>query len=42
MMSLRMAIRAPFLLLFALIMAFKINPSLAKIFMVVLPLLQLL
>lgn len=38
MMSLRMAIRAPFLLLFALIMAFKINPSLAKIFMVVLPL----
>lgn len=38
MMSLRMAIRAPFLLLFALIMAFNINASLAKIFMVVLPL----
>lgn len=37
MMSLRMAIRAPFLLLFALIMAIKINSSLAKVFMVTIP-----
>lgn len=37
MMSLRMAIRAPFLLLFALIMAFNINSSLAKVFMVAIP-----
>lgn len=38
MMSLRMAIRAPFLALFALIMAFNINSSLAKVFMVAIPL----
>lgn len=37
MMSLRMAIRAPFLLLFALIMAFTINSSLARVFMVAIP-----
>lgn len=37
MMSLRMAIRAPFLMIFALIMAFNINASLAKIFMLVIP-----
>lgn len=38
MMSLRMAIRAPFLMIFALIMAFRINASLAKVFMVAIPL----
>lgn len=38
MMSLRMAIRSPFLMIFALIMAFNINSSLAKVFMVVIPL----
>ena len=38
MMSLRMAVRAPFLMLFALIMAFNINQSLAKVFMVAVPL----
>jgi ATP-binding cassette subfamily B protein len=32
-----MAIRAPFLLLFALIMAFKINSSLAKVFLIAIP-----
>lgn len=37
MMSLRMAIRAPFLLLFALIMAFNINSSLARVFLVSIP-----
>lgn len=37
MMSLRMAIRAPFLALFALIMALRINSSLARVFMVVIP-----
>lgn len=37
MMSLRMAIRAPFLAIFALIMAFQINASLAKVFMIVIP-----
>lgn len=37
MMSLRMAIRAPFLMIFALIMAFNINASLARIFMIVIP-----
>ncbi len=37
MMSLRMAIRAPFLLLFALIMSFTINSSLARVFMVAIP-----
>jgi len=38
MMSLRMAVRAPFLMLFGLIMAFRINSSLARVFMVSLPL----
>lgn len=37
MMSLRMAIRAPFMMIFALIMAFRINASLAKVFMVSIP-----
>lgn len=37
MMSLRMAIRAPFMMLFALAMAFRINPSLVKIFFVSIP-----
>lgn len=37
MMSLRMAIRAPFMMLFALIMAFGINASLAKVFAVAIP-----
>ncbi|NLJ57435.1 MAG: ABC transporter ATP-binding protein, partial [Tissierellia bacterium] len=37
MMSLRMAVRAPFLMLFALIMALRINASLAKVFMVAIP-----
>jgi len=37
-MSLRMAVRAPFLMLFGLIMAFRINSSLARVFMVSLPL----
>lgn len=38
MMSLRMGIRAPFMMLFALIMSFTINSSLAMVFMVTLPL----
>ena len=38
MMSLRMAIRAPFMMIFALIMAITINSSLAKVFLVSLPL----
>jgi ATP-binding cassette subfamily B multidrug efflux pump len=37
MMSLRMAVRAPFLALFALIMALRINASLARVFMFVIP-----
>lgn len=37
MMSLRMAVRAPFMMLFALIMALNINASLAKVFMVAIP-----
>jgi ATP-binding cassette subfamily B protein len=37
MMSLRMAVRAPFMILFALIMALNINASLAKVFMVAIP-----
>lgn len=41
MMSLRMAIRAPFMLVFALIMSFRINSSLAKIFLVALPVLAI-
>jgi ATP-binding cassette subfamily B protein len=38
MMSLRMAIRAPFMMIFAFIMAFNINSSLAKILMISMPL----
>jgi len=38
MMSLRMAIRAPFMMIMALIMAFRMNASLAKVFMVAIPL----
>lgn len=41
MMSLRMAIRAPFMMVFALIMAFNINKDLAKVFLVSLPLLTI-
>ncbi len=37
MMSLRMAIRAPFMMIFALIMAFTINASLVKVFLVAIP-----
>lgn len=37
MMSLRMAVRAPFMMIFALIMARKINSSLTKIFLVAIP-----
>lgn len=37
MMSLRMAVRAPFLMLFAVYMAFTINASLARIFAVAIP-----
>lgn len=37
MMSLRMAVRAPFMMIFALIMALRINASLAKVFMVAIP-----
>lgn len=37
MMSLRLAIRAPFMLIFALIMAIKINASLVKIFLISVP-----
>ncbi len=39
MMSLRMAIRAPFMMIFALIMAFRLNSSLAKIFLISVPIL---
>ena len=34
MMSLRMAIRAPFMMIFALFMAFKVNASLARVFLI--------
>ncbi len=37
MMSLRMAIRAPFMMIFALIMTFRVNPQLARIFLVAIP-----
>lgn len=37
MMTLRMAIRAPFLMLFALIMSYRVNASLARVFLVVIP-----
>ena len=42
MMSLRMAIRAPFMLIFALIMAFRINSSLARVFLVAMPILAII
>lgn len=41
MMSLRMAIRAPFMMIFALVMAFNINKSLARVFLISLPLLAI-
>lgn len=41
MMSLRMAIRAPFMLIFALIMAFRVNASLARVFLISLPVLAI-
>lgn len=41
MMSLRMAIRAPFMMIFALIMAFRINSSLAMVFLISLPVLAI-
>lgn len=37
MMSLRMAVRAPFMMIFALIMALSINASLASVFMIAIP-----
>ncbi len=37
MMSLRMAVRAPFMMIFALIMALRINASLVKVFLVAIP-----
>lgn len=37
MMSLRMAVRSPFLLFFALIMAYRVDASLARIFLFVIP-----
>lgn len=39
MMSLRMAVRAPFMMIFAMIMAVNINASLAKVFFVAIPVL---
>lgn len=42
MMSLRMAIRAPFMMLFALIMAYNINRELARVFLVSLPILAII
>jgi ATP-binding cassette subfamily B multidrug efflux pump len=39
MMSLRMAVRAPFMMVFALLMALNINASLAKVFVVSIPVL---
>lgn len=42
MMSLRMAVRAPFMMLFALIMAYTINASLANVFMIAIPLLAII
>lgn len=41
MMTLRMAVRSPFLLLFALIMSYRVNASLARVFLVVIPLMVL-
>lgn len=42
MMSLRMAVRAPFMMIFALIMALSINAPLAGVFMVVIPVISVL
>lgn len=42
MMTLRLAIRAPFMMLFALIMAYNINRELARVFLVSLPLLAVI
>jgi len=42
MMSLRMAVRAPFMMLFALVMAMRINKSLANVFLVAIPLLAII
>ncbi|HHX11520.1 MAG TPA: ABC transporter ATP-binding protein [Clostridiales bacterium] len=39
MMSLRMAVRAPFMMIFALIMAFQINASLVSVFLISIPIL---
>ena len=39
MMSLRMAVRAPFMMIFALLMALNINASLAKVFVISIPVL---
>ena len=41
MMSLRLAIRAPFMMIFALIMSFTVNASLARVFLISLPILTL-
>ena len=41
MMSLRMAIRAPFMMIFALIMAYRVNSSLVRVFLISLPLLAI-
>ena len=41
MMSLRMAIRAPFMMTFALFMSFRINSSLARVFLISLPILTI-
>ncbi len=41
MMTLRMAVRSPFLLLFALIMSYRVNPSLARVFLFVIPIMVL-
>lgn len=41
MMSLRMAVRAPFMMIFALIMALSINAPLAKVFMIAIPVMVL-
>ena len=41
MMSLRMAIRAPAMMVFALFMAFRVNPYLARVFLISLPVLAI-
>ncbi len=37
MMSLRMAIRAPFLMILALVMSYRVNPGLSRVFLVAIP-----